>query len=326
MKYIEVETFLNPIEKGISRPSLVLCDDGNNYILKKEGDNFNSTLINEVISYKIALYLDVPVCESAIARINKDLIDFDRNIFFVNKFKEGDYFASLEEKPLVTNLLENTEELMKMGKPYISRTWNDFFKNIANKKDFAKIIAFDFLIVNFDRFNHLDNFLVSKENDKNKFIAIDHGLAFFGGVWTMNKIKFLDGYNFNDDYWQAIFNFYEQALESNQKTTNLGFLFKSIEPYIDVTDLENNDFTNVIFKIESLTRQKILEMFNDIPDEWFVDKDLQISCYTEFLLQHKNNIRHIIQLLANQNYFTNFKGGTLKWIEEEKLDKRENIQ
>ena len=168
MKYIEVETFLNPIEKGISRPSLVLCDDGNNYILKKEGDNFNSTLINEVISYKIALYLDVPVCESAIARINKDLIDFDRNIFFVNKFKEGDYFASLEEKPLVTNLLENTEELMKMGKPYISRTWNDFFKNIANKKDFAKIIAFDFLIVNFDRFNHLDNFLVSKENDKNK--------------------------------------------------------------------------------------------------------------------------------------------------------------
>ncbi|WP_145464247.1 HipA family kinase [Staphylococcus hominis] len=331
MEHIEVESFLNPIAKGISRPSLVLCDDGNNYILKKEGEDndgnsFDSTLINEVISYKIALYLGIPICDSAIAHINKDLIEFEPNIFFVNKFKEGDYFASLEQKPLVTNLLENAAELIEMGKPYISRTWNDFFKHVANKEDFAKIIAFDFLIVNFDRFNHLDNFLVRKENDKNKFIAIDHGLAFFGGIWTTEKMKMLAGYNSKDEYWRDIFATFEYIFGNFQKTTNLGFLFKSIETYINITDLENNDFTDIIFKIESLSRQTILEMFKDIPNEWFVDKNVQISYYTEFLLNHKNNIRHIIQLLADQNYFTNFKGGKLKWIEEERKEKKGNIQ
>ncbi|MCI2886789.1 hypothetical protein FH114_06985 [Staphylococcus hominis] len=318
MKEIEVEAFLESIDKGVSAPSLILGDDGNNYILKKEG-NFNCSFINEVLSYKIAKFLDVPICESAIAHLDKDLVDFDRNIIFVHRFKEGIYFASQEEKNLINNYMENSLQLKEMGKPYLERTWNDFFRKIHNKKDFAKIIAFDLFIANFDRFDHLDNFLVTNENDKNKFIVIDHGHAFFGPNWDTNKIAFLNGYSTQENFLEKIISMYI-TLTPN---ASLGTIFKAIEPNIELEPLDNNDFTDVVNKIESINKETILNMLDNIPEEWYVDKESQIKYYTEFLLQHKSNIRIIIQQLANLQYFTNFKGGELEWIE---TDKKQNIQ
>lgn len=316
MKEVEVETFINKLSKGISAPSLVLCDDGNRYILKKEDEkhSFDSTFINEVISYKLAKYIGLPVCDCAVAKIDKELVDMDRDIVFVHKFKEGMYFASQEQPNLVNNIMENAKELKKMNKPYIDRTWNDFFRNVSNKKDFSKLIAFDILICNFDRFNHLDNFLVSKNDTSNKFIAIDHGHAFWGPIWNDFKIKNLDGYERINNFLEQIMITYIKMAEGN---SNLGVIFKAIETNITLKDLNSHDFIDVIASIESINEVIIEEIFEDIPEEWFKDKEVQIAYYKNFILNHKNNVKLIIQYLADNNYFTNFRGGLLKWKQED---------
>ncbi|MCE5638574.1 hypothetical protein JL913_10630 [Staphylococcus pseudintermedius] len=318
MREVQVETFIKKLSEGISGPSLVLCDDGKKYILKKEEEkqSFDSTFINEVVAYKLAKYLEIPICECAVAKIDKELVDFDRDIVFVHQFREGMYFASQEEPNLINNIMENASELKEMGKPYIERSWNDFFRNVDNKIDFAKIIAFDLLICNFDRFNHLNNFLVSKDGSSNKIIAIDHGHAFFGPKWDKNKISYLDGYNRDTNFLAQIFELYLNVSKGN---ANLGVIFKSIESHINLMEIDNHDFINVIASIESLNESIIEEMFEDIPNEWFKDREMQIEYYKHFLIKHKDNIRHIVQYLAEKNYFTNYRGGRLRWKEMHEL-------
>ncbi|MEB8263473.1 HipA family kinase [Mammaliicoccus sciuri] len=318
MREVQVETFIQKLSEGMSGPSLVLCDDGKKYILKKEEEkqSFDSTFINEVVAYKLAKYLEIPVCECAVAKIDKELVDFDRDIVFVHQFREGMYFASQEEPNVVNNMMENAYELKQMGKPYVERTWNDFFRSVYNKKDFAKIIALDLLICNYDRFNHLNNFLVSKEGSSNKIIAIDHGHAFFGPQWNNEKIALLDGYNRDNNFLQTIFELY---LRTSNGHTNLGIIFKAIESNINLTNINNHDFINIIARIESLNEGIIEEIFEDIPKEWFKDREMQKEYYKRFLLQHKNYVRNIIQYLAEKNYFTNYRGGELGWKETKGL-------
>lgn len=318
MREIQVETFLQKLSEGMSGPSLVLCDDGKKYILKKEEEkqSFDSTFINEVVSYELAKYLEIPICECAVAKIDKELVDFDRDIVFVHQFREGMYFASQEEPNVINNIMENALELKEMGKPYIERTWNDFFRSVNNKEDFAKIIAFDLLICNYDRFNHLNNFLVSKEGSSNKIIAIDHGHAFFGPTWNDNKIASLDGYNRNFNFLNDIFLLYLNVAKS---TTNLGVIFKAFESNINLVDVDKHDFINIIARIESINEGIIEEIFESIPEEWFKDREMQKQYYKQFLLEHKYNVKKIIQFLADNNYFTNYRGGELNWKQTEEL-------
>lgn len=313
MRTVNVETFINQNYSGISAPSLVLADDGETYVLKKQrtdNGNLDCMFLNEVFSYKIAKYLGVPTPESVIANLDKDLTDIDRDIIFVHKFFPGMHFASKEIKNIENNLYENMSELIQMQKPYIKRTWNEFFKQISNKKDIAKIICFDLLIANFDRNNHPENFLVAE--DKNRYIlyAIDQGHSFFGPCWNQSKMESLDGYNRVSNYLDQYFIKHLQELRG---TANFGVIFKALETNVDLVDLSNHDFIDIVEKIENLNESILKNMFKNIPDEWFVNKHVQIDYYVNFIMLHKNNIRHLIQHLAYNNYFTNYKGGRLEW-------------
>ena len=321
MNKVEVETFLDKMNTGITAPSLVLCDDGNRYILKKEEENgikYDSMFLNEVLGYKLAKHLEVPVPECAIATIDKELVDMDRGIIFVHRFNEGMYFASKEELNIVNNVMDDVDELRKMGKPYIERTWNDFFRNIENKKDIAKIIAFDLLIANFDRFNHLNNFLVTKDYKLNRFVAIDHGHSFFGPSWSNEKMRALDGYSSSDN--QFINFIYSLYVKVSNGAANLGVIFKGIEQHVNITDINNHDFFSIIQAIESIDESLLISFFDDMPDAWFVNKQMQIKYFTEFLLNHKYNVKILIQMLAKDNYFTNYRGGDLQWETLEQKD------
>lgn len=181
MKKINVEAFLNQMSTGISAPSLILGDDGESYILKKQKSgeyNFDSMFLNEAIAYELAKHLEIPMPDCAIGNIDKELVDLDRDIVFVHKFFEGLHFASKEIENVENNLVDNFIEMFQMGKPYIKRTWNEFFKNISNKRDIAKVICFDLLIANFDRYNHEANFILTDDDGDTKFYAIDHGHSF----------------------------------------------------------------------------------------------------------------------------------------------------
>lgn len=322
IKRIEVETFLSYLGEGISKPALVLGDDFNKYIMKKqkiktaEGTEVhNCMFLNELLSYQIAHYLDVPVAEAAIAHLDPRLIANDPTITFVHQFREGIHFASQELKDKEENLKDNYLQALRMGKPYIIRSWNAFFDNIVNKDDISKIIAFDLLIANFDRFGNTGNLLISTdESELRKIFAIDHGHAFFGPIWNTKKIQSFklqqQDVNYTDIYINAIVN------KDNGLANGLGDVFRSIEASIDINQLSNHSFIDIVHKIENIDEFLIDEWIRVVPDEWFVDKQEQIGYYKRFVLKQKDMVRMLIQKMAERRAFSNYRGGKLEWKTE----------
>ena len=76
---------------------------------------------------------------------------------------------------------------------------------------------------------------------------------------------------------------------------------------------------DIISKIESITDEDLDSIFESIPDEWFISRELQINYYREFILNQKKIVRDIIQVLAYKDAFTNYRGGLLEWKKEAKL-------
>lgn len=320
IRKIHVDTFLEELGCGISRPMLILGSDYEQYILKNQradndGNkyNFNCMFLNELLAYQIGKYLDVPMPEAVIARLDKILIDSDPGIRFAYRFSEGNYFASKELSNVENNMLENMNILQGMGKPYVKRSWNAFFNNIINGKDIANILAFDLLIANFDRYGNEGNVLIDNSYEGRKLFAIDHGHAFYGPEWTQDKINDFRAVECSDKY---INQFINRTLRNNigrGYVNGLGIIFKELETYIDLNEPNDHSFQDVVMKIEMITEDDLDNWLDIIPDEWFVNKQAQIGYYKSFILNQKMIVKHLIQALANRGAFSNFRGGILEW-------------
>lgn len=318
MREIEVETFLKPMGQGITRPALVLGDDSEEYILKNQESNNNGSLVNydcmfvnELLAFQIGDYLGIPMPEAVIAMLDKLLIETDPTIRFSYRFKEGKFFATKNIKEVENNILENYQQLKNMNKPYLSKSWKSFFNKIDNKDDIAKIIAFDILIANFDRYSNEGNLLVSSENGR-KVYAIDHGHAFFGPTWNLDKINCLRINNITMNY----INFFVSLVIDTMRISgqcSSGIIFSALQECINLEDVENHSFKDIVCKINSINEEMIIRWCNNIPDEWYVDKESQIAHYSNFILKQKNIVHVIIQVLAEQNAFSNYRGGELKY-------------
>ncbi|MCQ2014633.1 HipA family kinase [Clostridium butyricum] len=314
MREIEVEVFLDQIGTGVSRPVIVLGDDFNEYILKNEKVDENGTLVsynsmfvNELLSYQIGCYLGVPMPESVIAIVDSAFAEDDPTIRFAYRFEKGKYFATKKLKYIENNLEENYFTLLKMGKPYMKTTWKKFFKDISNKEQVKNILAFDIFIANFDRYNNEGNILIDK-SELRKIYAIDHGHAFFGPVWNKNKVNCLNLASIDDNYIEM----YTQEILKYIP----GSMFNSLEEYINLEDVNNNPFDEIVSKIMDIDEEMVELWMNNIPTEWYVDKDYQIAYYKKFILNQKEVVKYIIQNLAYKNAFSNYKGGVLKWSKQ----------
>lgn len=325
---INVNAVLNPLGEGISRPSLILGDDFNRYVLKTQKvfeDNkmvtYDCMFLNELLAYQIACYLGVPIPEVAIAYLSGKLIEKDPALTFVHRFYEGNLFASMELKDTENNMVENYREMIQMKKPYITRSWNTFFSNITNVDDISKILAFDLLIANFDRYGNTGNLLVSNHSSSRRIYAIDHGHAFFGPKWGIEKVNVMrsveNTYQYIDGYINIAFgNNVNQGL-----LDGLGPVFNSLEDKIDLTNVVEHSFKNVVNLIEDISEPLLDEWFKEIPDEWFVkgQKSQQIAFHKQFILNQKNLVRFIIQRMAERNAFSNYLGGELQWRKEKNV-------
>lgn len=315
MREIEVSTFLGNMDAGVSRPVLVIGDDFNEYILKNEKvDNdgsltkYDCMFVNELLAYQIGIYLGIPMPEAVIAIVDGEFINEDPTLRFAYRFEVGKYFATEKLKYVENNLHTNWKELSSMGKPYMKKTWNKFFKDIENKDDIAKILAFDIFIANFDRYNNEGNVLINREGAR-KVYAIDHGHAFFGPEWKQEKTQCLNLNHITEKYIENFTN----AITNGNKMCGAGVMFKVLEEYVDLEDLDNHPFKEVVFKILNITEELVDEWLDNIPGEWYLDKEYQGTFYKKFLLSQKHAVAHIIQCLANRDAFTNYKGGLLQW-------------
>lgn len=331
VKRINVDTFLKPLSQGISRPMLILGSDYKKYVLKNQNIdnngntiNFNCMFLNELLACQLGIYLGIPIPEPAIAYIDNKFIELDPILRFAYRFTDGYYFASEQLNNVENNILDNIDELRQMGKPYIARSWNAFFNNIINKEDIAKIIAFDLLIGNFDRFGNSGNILVNDTGLGRKIFAIDHGHAFLGPAWGMNKINKMSEMNklikdkktgFVDWYINQFLNINIQ----NGYLNGLGNIFKALESFIDLTTVKEHPFQDIVHQIEKISEKDLDECLDNIPDDWFVDSVKQVAYYKRFILDQKDVVRDLIQRLVERDAFTHYRGGKLEWKEEKQF-------
>ena len=147
---INITTFLDSVDLGVSRPILVLGDDFNEYILKNQRIDNNGTItkfdcmfLNEMLAFQIAKYLGIPIPDIAIAHLDKSFIDEYPEYRFTHRLEEGIYFSTKKLDNVENNLIDNMNDLIDMGKNYSIKSWNSFLKKIDNHSSIAGIIAFD---------------------------------------------------------------------------------------------------------------------------------------------------------------------------------------
>lgn len=321
------DTYLNGTvpELGASKPVIIEAENGKEYFLKTDivdGMKQDAVFFQELLSSLLANELGVPVPPFAIIEIEKDFIENNPNLRFGKKFKEGIYFATETLPNIENNLIKNYQKMIQQGKPKVIKTWNNFFKNISNSSAITDIIAFDLLVLNFDRFSNEGNILVTRdEKGSRNLYAIDHGHCFYTPYYEQvllkkkevlekNLIPFMDP--------TAKYAYAKYCLNMMlDNRVSLGPIFDGLQQNIDFAD--SNEFEEIVLKIESITEEKLVDLIETIPDEWVSGGDLQKNLYFNFLNRQKFLVRHLIDYLALSDVFSNHRGGVLEWKTEDYL-------
>lgn len=323
MKYVEVDSFLKELgdnKPGMSKPVQVIGSDFKTYILKNQNVYHNGQwikwdcmFIQEVLVSRICQYLGIKSPNYAIARVDKSFLDKSPSLVFTNRYDVGYHFASEYIEDVEDNLLKGYQLLIQMERPYTKTSWRNFFEKITNKEDMAKIVALDLLTGNYDRFGNEGNLMVATESGKRYVYAIDHGHCFQGPSWNTIKQQSYIEISSRPNYIHEILMKLQRY--SGARLSGLGVIFKAMDQYIDVSNPDNHSFLDVVFLIEKINEIMIDGWFEDMPDEWFVDRSKQIAFYKTYLLRKKDVIRHILNALVQHRAFENYTGGVLQWKE-----------
>lgn len=300
---------------GQSKPIKIVADNGKKYFLKTEivnGDHQNAVFFQELLCSLLAKELEIPVPNFAIIEIEREFLENSPKLLFENRFKPGLYFATEEISGVEDNLSDTLELAMNVGIPRIRRAWNGFFKDVENIEDYANIIVFDLFIQNGDRFSNDGNLLVGlDQNDKRTVYAIDHGHAFGSPFYNQDKIVLLNN-NIEENYsdW-----FLAQLLAMNNGLS-FGAIFQGMQSNVDLTD--DNPFKNIVYKIENVPDQILVDLLNQIPENWIIGDAGQLKQYLAFLTRQRELVRNIITKMVKSQLFINYTGGELRWIEPAK--------
>jgi hypothetical protein len=322
-KYVDISAFMKELgddHGGMSQPVVVMAEDGLPYVLKTEytiNAHWHEMFFHEILVAQIAEYLGVLVPPCAIAYVDKRFIDSAPTLQFRHRYREGLHFASQYLKDNENNLKNGYIELMRLGKPYIKRTWKSFFDGVSNPDTTAAaIIVLDIYTANFDRFGNYGNLLIAQNNGRRSIYAVDHGHCFNGPFWNTEKSAFLRSPATDPNYVQTYIHMLVSAnlkWGSDGMLSGLGIVFRELERFIDLTDLSNHSFTPYINKLRSINERIIDQWFSNIPDAWYVDKPAQQAFYKQFLLRQKDLVPMIISTMARFGAFTNYLGGDLQW-------------
>lgn len=325
VEHIEIDAFVKMLGDdtgGMSRPVQVIGSNGKQYILKNQNvfdprSNswvvWDSMFLQELLVHRIAKHLGANVPDCAIANVEDIFLAQAPSLRFNNRYAPGYHFSSNQIDGVENNMLSSFQALMQMGKPYIRRSWKAFFNGIDNPQDVPLIIALDLLTANFDRFGNTGNLIIaSNANGERLLYCIDHGHCFGGAIWDVNKQQFMLSVNSDPDY---VNNYARRLLMNNggAAMSGLGEIFRSLDQYIDVSNCDHHSFSEVVPKIELINESLIDFWFSEMPDEWFVNKNMQIAYYKNYILSQKALIRVLLNIMAQNKAFDSYLGGILEW-------------
>ena len=161
---LKVTTIIKPMKVGMNRPFLVECSDQQQYVMKCRNDEpaSDKVLFNELIGSRVARLLGLPTPDFTVARLSRDMIDRDRDLYAL-RFIDGPVFVS--------KLLPGTS----MMNAFI-------FDQAQNPEDFGGIIFFDQLLMNTDRGYNPGNWFYDKHT--RSLVVIDSSNIFrLASIW-----------------------------------------------------------------------------------------------------------------------------------------------
>lgn len=285
---IEAVGFFGNMEDGISKPKKMLCDDNLMRVVKfNYPDNYNRALLHEFLGYRIALLLELPVLEQDFVYVSPELASAYSDVEGMSSgIKVGSPLVDIDK-----NIADNG--LFREPLP-------ELYKSCSNSGMIQDVLAYDIWIHNDDRGSNKGNLLVIPNKNGNKeFVIHDHGYAFFNPVATMERYKNLQEFRGAHLTWQ------------NHKYP-FGPVYEAIKMNIDLRNPHNNPFTRVIGKIESVSKQDLEEIMNDIPNEWQIP-EYEKKAIVSFLFERKYKVREHINSLVGVWWFPIWNGGALIW-------------
>lgn len=170
-----LEILEDSLEGGTTKPMLVLCDDGNKYVLKifKEIHSQQRCYTGaEVCAYLLAKEFNLSIPDGALITIPIELIELIKNS---NKSLYQELATKDYSKPCFGSLY--LESL-----PTYSPSLKDKYFDLD---ELETIFAFDIFILNEDRKNSKPNILKSSEH----YFLIDHEKAFEGSAYALKLFQ-----------------------------------------------------------------------------------------------------------------------------------------
>lgn len=232
IKYIKEIRYT--LTTGVTKPVRAVLDDDQEVIAKLfNNSEGNRTLVNEMVSHKIASLLKLPIVESGICYLDSSTTINNCNATYENY---GPCFYS-KYLPKSTTL--------KLG----------IMRLLENIDDFYKLLLFDHIIYNKDR--NIFNLLVTYTKSDIRFKLIDHSHVLKNeAIWDVNcfrqgisdfDVKDTHILSSNDDLYSL---FYRSMNFNKEKLYSLTPFFKE-----NITHIQLNNF------------------LKELPEEWEVSSD-----------------------------------------------------
>lgn len=158
------------ISNGATRPFLATCEDEKLYVVKAQNvyTANHKAEFNEVIGYRLARLLELPIPEAQIVYLPQAVIDAKNELQEI-EVVSGPCFASRYHKgnPLASPIL---------------------FKSCVNPDDFPSFFLFDQLVLNDDRGSNDGNLFFDQHT--HRAMLIDHSNIFKNAlIWTADELN-----------------------------------------------------------------------------------------------------------------------------------------
>lgn len=162
-------------KKGASQPLYMLCDDGQDYVVKFPKPDWPRALANEGVGAELLARLSLPAPAAAIVVVGQKLIEVS-DVLRRRGIGPGEYFGTQR----IANALDLSDAISKQLHPSM----------IENRPQAGGVIAFDNWVRNTDRND--GNVLLAGVRDtpgpRFHLYAIDHGLILTGHAWTVESL------------------------------------------------------------------------------------------------------------------------------------------
>jgi hypothetical protein len=261
--------FEREMGNGITNPLLMRTSD-DYYVVKYLGNEHGPRiLVNELVCYKLARLLDIPIPDAALIKIDENALSLSPELQKLG-VQPGLHFGS---------------KLVSRAEPSIQPP---LVALVKNKEDIPSIILFDQIIYNDDRTMNPGNLIVDLKNKR--LLALDHSHTFrLGAIWNEIELKKIHENNlclvkeFHGQNYKVLlkyvngYNPFNKILQKIQKVSKEDIIWctQQIPEEWELNNLDKDALIDFLwYRIENIN--KFLHLLKDQCSDWKGGVSLEI--------------------------------------------------